>query len=85
MGYQQENENTALWKQHPDQGAKWLRNIIYELTAVIDKGRGTEIRVKLIASTLTTKEKNFPYQTITDFFDRFKEVAYQERNESCQR
>jgi hypothetical protein len=81
----QENENTALWKQYPTQGAKWLRNSIHELTMVIDKGRGTEIRVRLIASTLTAKEKNFPSQTITDFFDRFKEVAHQKRNESCQR
>ncbi len=41
--------------------------------------------MKLIASTLTIKEKNFPSQSITTFFDRFKEVAYQKRNESCQR
>ena len=61
----QENENTALWKQYPTQGVKWLRNIIHELIMVIDKGRGTEIRVRLIASTLTTKEKNFHPQTIT--------------------
>jgi hypothetical protein len=81
----QEHENTALWKQHPGQGATWLRNIIIELTSVIDKGWGSEISVKLMASTLITKENNFPSQSITDFFDRFKEVAYQKRNESCQK
>ena len=81
----QVNENTALEKQHPGQGAKWLRKIIIELTSVMDKGRGSEIRMKLIASTIITKEKNFPSQPITDFFNRFKEVAYQKRNESCQK
>ena len=43
----------------PGQGAKWLRNIIFEITSVIVKGH-PEIRVKLIAATLTNKEKNFP-------------------------
>ena len=81
----QDNENTAIWKQYGGQGPKWLRNIIAGINAVIEKGQGPEIRVKLIAATLMNKEKNFPSQSIVDFFDRFKQVAFDKRNESCQR